>query len=196
MSLFEFTFGLSAVILGLALAHMASSVHRLAIAGRRVRWAPEPVLLAGLIFLVIVSVWLFQWSDRNRETTTIGLMLLHVIKLVLPFLAAAFVLPKATADEGPVDLYAHYDRTRAFTFGALIAGLLLFWMDGALRWATGDFPEAGPITVWGVLKRAPWQYCALYALLIFVRWRWLNVILLTGGLAFYAWRIVPTPLTG
>jgi hypothetical protein len=35
MSVFEFTFGLSAVILGLALAHMASMVLKLAMAGRR-----------------------------------------------------------------------------------------------------------------------------------------------------------------
>ena len=35
MSVFEFTFGLSAVILGLALAHMASTVSKLVMAGRR-----------------------------------------------------------------------------------------------------------------------------------------------------------------
>jgi hypothetical protein len=35
LSVFEFTFGLSAVILGLALAHMASTVLKLAMAGRR-----------------------------------------------------------------------------------------------------------------------------------------------------------------
>ena len=196
MSLFEFTFGLSAVILGLALTHMASSVHRLAMAGRRAKWAPEPVLLAGIILLVIVSVWLFQWDDRDRETTTIGLMVLLVVKLLLPFLAAAFVLPEAAPEEGPVDLHAHYDRTRAFTFGALIAGLLLFWLDYTVRWAMGDYPELGPITVWGVLKDAPWLYVPLYALLIFVRRRWVNVLLLTIGLAFYAWQIVPMPLTG
>jgi hypothetical protein len=51
MSLFEFTFGLSAVILGLALTHMASSVHRLVLAGERVRWAPEPILLTVLVGL-------------------------------------------------------------------------------------------------------------------------------------------------
>lgn len=196
MSLFEFTFGLSAVILGLALTHMASSVHRLAMAGRRVKWAPEPVLLAVLIMLVIVSVWLFQWWDRDRETTTIGLMLLQVTKLLLPFLAAAFVLPEAPPEEGPVDLYAHYDRTRAFTFGTLIAGMLLFWLDGVVRWSIGDYPQLGPITVWGVLKQSPWEFVPLYALLIFVRRRWVNIVLLTAGLAYYAWQIVPTTLAG
>lgn len=68
-------------------------------------------------------------------------MLLQVVKLLLPFLAAAFVLPEAPPEDGPVDLYAHYDRTRAFSFGALIAGLLLFWANYMLHWAMGDYPE-------------------------------------------------------
>jgi hypothetical protein len=46
MTLFELTFTLSAVILGLALTHMASSLYRLVLAGRRVRWALEPLLQA------------------------------------------------------------------------------------------------------------------------------------------------------
>ena len=127
MSLFEFTFGLSAVILGLALAHMASTVSRLALAGRRVRWAPEPLLLAAIIVLVIISVWLGQWRARDQTETTVGMMLLQVGKLMLPFMAATFVLPDPVPDEGPIDLYAHYDRTRALTFGSLILGLMAFW---------------------------------------------------------------------
>ena len=37
MSLFEFTFALSSVILGLALTHIASALHKLLLAGTRVR---------------------------------------------------------------------------------------------------------------------------------------------------------------
>jgi hypothetical protein len=68
VSLFDFTFSLSAVILGLALTHLAASTHRLLLAGRRVRWAPEPVLLAAIVLLVIVSVWLFQWDEERNAT--------------------------------------------------------------------------------------------------------------------------------
>ena len=143
MSLFEFTFGLSAVILGLALAHMASTVSKLAMAGRRVKWAPEPLLLAAIIVLVIVSVWMFQWDARTRTGTTIGLMLMQVLKLVLPFMAATFVLPDPVPEEGPVDLYAHYDRTRVLTYGSLILGLLAFWGVRMMEWAMGLAPERG-----------------------------------------------------
>ena len=192
MSLFEFTFGLSAVILGLALAQLASSYHRLAIAGRRVSWAPEPVLLSGIIFLVIVSVWLFQWQARSIEQTTIGLMLLQVLKLLLPFLAAAFVLPDQLPDKGEIDLLAHYQRTRAFTYGALIAGLLLFWIHRIVEQAV--LPNLPDPTIVSALRQAPWLYVALYVLLIFVRARWAQLALLTGSLLFYTWTIIRMPL--
>jgi hypothetical protein len=42
MNLFEFTFALSAVVLGLALTHIAATVHKLLLAGSRVRWAASP----------------------------------------------------------------------------------------------------------------------------------------------------------
>jgi hypothetical protein len=193
MSLFDFTFGLSAVILGLALTHLMTSLHGLVLAGRRVRWAPEPLLLAAIIFLVIVSVWLFHWSVRDMRETTIGLMLIEVLKLLLPFLAAAFVLPDRLPEEGPIDLYAHYDRTRPFTFGALILGLLLFWVHNMLVWSSQPGP---PLTLREALAMAPWAYVAIYLLLIFVRRRWLNILVLTGCLIYYTWYIVPMPLKG
>ncbi|MBU1347132.1 MAG: hypothetical protein KKA16_09295 [Alphaproteobacteria bacterium] len=194
MSLFEFTFGLSAVILGLALAHMASTVSKLAMAGRRVRWAPEPLLLAAMIVLVIVSVWLFQWDARTRTETTVGLMLMQVLKLVLPFMAATFVLPDPVPEEGPVDLYAHYDRTRALTFGVLILGLMAFWTVSMVEWATGVATDRGPMTVAGALSTLPWGFCVIYGLLIVVRRRWFNVGLLVVALAYYGWEVLPIRL--
>ena len=191
MSLFDFTFGLSAVILGLALTHLASSLHRLALAGRQVRWAPEPILLSGIIFLVIVSVWLFQWPDRNVSQTTIGLMLLQVCKLLLPYLAAAFVLPEQVAPEEEIDLLTHYNRTRTFTFGALIAGLLLFWVFNLAR---ESMYGPGPFSLLKALAAGPWPLVGLYTLLIFIRVRWVNIIVLTGVFLAFGWQVIGIPL--
>ena len=196
MSLFEFTFGLSAVILGLALAHMASTVSRLALAGRRVRWAAEPLLLAAIIVLVIISVWLDQWALRDQTETTVGMMLFQVGKLMLPFMAATFVLPDPVPDEGPVDLYAHYDRTRALTFGTLILGLMVFWVGWMMRWAGGQLPDAPAMGVGSVLASLPWVFCLGYGLLIVVRRRWFNIALLAAGLVYYGWQVVPERLAG
>ena len=191
LSLFDFTFGLSAVILGLALTHLASSLHRLALAGRHVRWAPEPIILSGIIFLVIVSVWLLQWPDRNMSQTTIGLTLLQVCKLLLPYLAAAFVLPEHVAPDEEIDLLTHYNRTRAFTFGALIAGLLLFWISGLARLS---MYEPSKLSFAKALAVGPWLIVGLYALLIFVRLRWVNIIVLTVVFLGYGWEIIGIPL--
>jgi hypothetical protein len=46
---------------------LATSLHRLVLAGRRVLWAAEPLLLAAIIFLVIVSVWLFHWGVARQR---------------------------------------------------------------------------------------------------------------------------------
>lgn len=188
MSLFELVFGLSAVILGLALTQIASNFHRLLLAGPRVRWAPEPLLLCAIIFLVIVSIWLTQWSDRDETHTTIGLVLVQILKMLMPYLAAAFVLPDRIAEEGPVDLYRHYDRTRVFVFSFLIAGLLLFEAYDLLLRA------GAPIRWADVVRDEPWLYVAAYTVLIFVRARWFNVAALTVVLLVYGWGVITTKL--
>jgi hypothetical protein len=72
MTLFELTFSLSVLILGLALTHMASSLYRLVLAGRRVRWALEPLMQAALVLLIVVFVWLNEWNGRG-VTTIMGI---------------------------------------------------------------------------------------------------------------------------
>ncbi|HTP77007.1 MAG TPA: hypothetical protein VMJ73_08490 [Rhizomicrobium sp.] len=192
MSLFELVFGLSAVILGLALTQLVSSLHRLMLAGRRVRWAPEPLLLGCVVFVVIVVVWLFQWQDRHEVSTTVGMVVLQVLKMLAPFLAAAFVLPDKVPEEGEIDLLRHYDRTRAYTYGALIVGLLLFWLYYLIQHA--GVPDTTPFTWSGAILRGPWLYIAAYAALILVRARWFNISLLLAVLGLYGSQVMLAPL--
>jgi hypothetical protein len=186
MTLFEIVFGLTAVILGLALTLLASNLHRLMMAGRRVRWAPEPLILCGIIFLVIVTVWLGQWGLRGVTKITEAEVILKVLKMLSPFMATAFALPDRIPEQGEIDLYRHYDRTRVFTFSALILGLLLFWLDlfhgSSLQWTY-------------MLQTAPYIYVPAYAALIFIRARWFNVLVLLGVLISFGWATLPTVLS-
>lgn len=109
-------------------------------------------------------------------------------------MAATFVLPDPIPEEGPVDLYAHYDRTRALTFGALILGLVAFWAVRMVEWGMGFAPERGAMTVWAVLQALPWAFSLGYGLLILVRRRWVNVVLLSAGLFYYGWQVLPVRL--
>ena len=78
MSIFELSFALSAVVLGMALTHIAAVIHKLLLAGRRVSWAAEPILLTLLVMLVIIVVWLGSWNLRNETSLTFASTLLSI----------------------------------------------------------------------------------------------------------------------
>jgi hypothetical protein len=176
MTLFELTFSLTALILGLALTHMASNLYKLAHAGRRVRWALEPLLQAAIVLMVLVFVWVGQWTERAITGTTYARVLLQTIKLLVLYVGAAACLPETREGESKIDLYAHYDRTRRLSFGALAMGLLLF---SIYNW-TG---EQNFHWRWNMLL--PLVFIGPYISLMFIRWRWLNILLLVTILIYF-----------
>jgi hypothetical protein len=188
MSLFEFTFALGAVILGLALTHLAATVHKLLLAGKRVQWAPEQVLLTIMVLLVIISVWLGSWSSRSEASVTFGQMLVEVAKVMTLYIAAASCLPEPAQSE-PLDLQEYYDRTRLLSFGSLILSVLLFRIDYIV---SNGMPSA--LTFGFALFIL--LYPVLYACLIFVRNRWFNVLTLGFLIIYFGWRVSGQQLTG
>jgi hypothetical protein len=167
MSTFELNFGLTSVILGLALTHMASALRKLLLKGRQVAWAPEPLLQAGFILMIIVQIWMNQFS-RNRGEFTDGEALLNVLRMLTLYFAAGFSLPEPEAGEEKIDLLAYYNRARRFSYGSLAAGLMIFWVYNSVvapaGWRADLIDKAFPVAIWVVL--------------MFVRWRWLNLLLL------------------
>lgn len=181
MSLFEFTFALSAVILGLALTQVAASLHKLLLAGKQVRWALEPVLLTLIVVLVIVSVWVGAWDESDRTLVTLNQILIQTAMYMALYFGAASALPEPRGEE-PLDLHAYYDRTRLLTFGALITSMTLFKVYfGTLYGFRKVF--SGMSLAEHILA------CALYGSLIVVRKRWYNVLVLSFVLVFYYWEI-------
>jgi hypothetical protein len=179
VSTFELNFGLTSVILGLALTHMANALRKLLLKGRQVDWAPEPLLQAWVILAIIVSVWMTQFS-RNRGELTEVEALLNVLRMLTVYFAAGFCLPEPEAGEEKVDLLAYYNRTRRFSYGALAAGLTIFWVYNSVvspaGWRADLVSKAGPIAIWIVL--------------MFVRWRWANLLLLAVPLVGTMWELV------
>lgn len=182
MSLFEFTFALSAVILGLALTHIAANLHKLLVAGRRVKWAAEPILLAVIVMLVIISVWLGAWRDRNETSVSVGWTILQVLKLLTLYIAAASCLPEPEPSQSSVNTLEYYDRTRALSFGALIVSYILF--EIAYIFADG-FPNQLTLSVLENWLLFP----AVYGLLIFIRARWFNILMLAFALLYYGYAV-------
>jgi hypothetical protein len=177
MTLFELLFALSTVILGLALTNIAGSLHRLALAGRRIRWAPEPLLLAALITTIIIQVWLDQWFLREMKTLVYGAAALTIVRLMTIFFAAASCLPEADLlGDGPFDLKEYYYRTRALTYGAMITGLVLFAISNVVN---GDRNPAH-FLIGGLVGPV------IYGLLIWTKRPWVHLLVLTALLAGWA----------
>lgn len=191
MSLFDFAFGLSAVILGLGLAEMATRFQQLIFAGRRVRWAPEPLLLAAVVFLVIVVVWLGSWRDHEIHQTTVGEVTLQLLSIIAPYMVAAAVLPRAPENE-TLDLHLYYDRNRRFLFCVLLVGQLIVWAVSLFRIADQIPAHGGWARV--LLTSVPYYDLVPYLALMFVRWRWFNIAALLFVLALFAPHAMATKL--
>src|SRR3569833_945805 len=161
MNSFELSFGLTSVILGLALTHMANAARKLLLRGREVTWAPEPVMLARGVLMLIVSNWMNQFS-HNKTALSDGLELLNVLRMLKLYFAAGFSLPEPEPGEGKSDLLEYYDRARHFSFGSLAAGLAIFARYNGITspadWRADLSVKAIPLLLWIVA--------------MFVRWRW------------------------
>lgn len=127
MSLLERVDVLVAIVLGLALAELASSFHRLMRAGKRVRWDWMSPALAFMMLLETVQFW---WLSQAWYASATELRLLEflprLILLLLIYLLAAAVLPDKVPEEG-LDLRAFYIDTSRY-FWVLIAVLTVFIM--------------------------------------------------------------------
>ena len=189
MTVFELFFGLTSVVLGLALAHIASSLQKLANAGRRVKWAPEPLFLTLIILTVIVSVWIGQWAERDAKSITMVQAFLQVAKMMAVYFAAASVLPDIEPGDVEINLHKYYDETRRLTYGSLIVGLLLFQIyaasnrDQEIQWGFAMVFEIA-------------LYPLIYFSLILVRSRLYNIAMLAFALVYYAYQISDVRITG
>src|SRR3954467_10261189 len=115
MSLVESVAVLVAIILGLALAELATSFHRLMRAGKRVQWDWMSPALAFVMLLETVQFW---WLSKAWYANATELRILEflprLLLLLLIYLLAAAVLPDEVPEDG-VDLRSFYvDSSRYF----------------------------------------------------------------------------------
>ena len=186
MTPFELFFGLTSVILALALTQLANSFQLLLRAGSRVRWAIEPILQSALVVMIIVFVWVDQWHDRAETVFSVPQCILQVLKLLAVYVAAAALLPEPR-DEGAVDLRNHYMASRKVTYGALLAGLLLFTAYRFLFYAADHTP----------INNSPFLGLSLlliYLALMIVRWRPLHIVGLLLVCTIYAVQVSPVAI--
>jgi hypothetical protein len=139
---FEYLVQLVSILVGLALADLAMSLHRLVRAGGRVRWhwhAPATGLL--LVLLMLDIWWGMRLLERAQVSWTIGLFLPMLFGLLGFFLLAAAALPDDVPSDG-LDLQAYYLATGRY-FWSLFAGVTLLFTAHtmAVSWLALDHPD-------------------------------------------------------
>jgi hypothetical protein len=115
---FEFSLGLFSVLIGLAVADVATSFHRLVRHDRVVRWDPLVLMSAGFALVITVGMWFDLWGIRNATSVRHFLFyLLLVGAFLVLFLIAAASLPDEVS--GDVDLREYYASNQRY-FWSLI----------------------------------------------------------------------------
>jgi hypothetical protein len=165
---FEFSLGLFSVLIGLAIADIATSFHRLVRHDRVVCWDPLVLLGAALALVVTVGMWFDLWGIRHATSVRhFVFYLLLVAAFLLLFLVAAASLPDEVS--GEVNLREYYLRNHRY-FWSLITLFEIVYVAIGVFFLSGVFdrvPRAliAVITLqWAALVIVP-------ALLIVVRSR-------------------------
>lgn len=125
MTPFEYILPLVSVLVGLAIADPAVSIHRLLRARHRVRWDWLPLAVALLAVLAVLELWWIFYASREAAFfTTLGGFLPLAAQLILVFLLTAAALPDTVPADG-LDLRAFYDANGPY-FWSLYAVYLAF----------------------------------------------------------------------
>jgi hypothetical protein len=174
MTGFEFLTAFVAILIGLAVADLATSLHRLLRARDRVKWDwATPTAAAAVTIQVMAQFWVFWFSRAEERTYTFASTFVLACVLALVFLIASAVLPDEVPEAG-IDLRVFYEENRRY-----------FWSLQALYIATVTAQEWGMFSTPGhrfdlVNNAIGFANCIL---LVLFRWRWLQAIGLAGYLA-------------
>jgi hypothetical protein len=150
---FEFAIGVFAVLIGLAIADIATSFQRLLGSRSTVKWDPLALLAAAYALCMAIYMWFDLWGVRNFAATRGFLFYIALFaELFVLYLIAASSLPTDGTDH---DLREFYSRNRRrFWF------LILLFQVGYV--AAGLYFVSGPIAKLpgAVVALALTQMCA------------------------------------
>lgn len=116
---FEFALGIFSVLIGLAVADIAASFHRLLRHRSHIKWDPLVLLAAGYALCMAVYMWFDIWGVRHFAATRHFLFYFGlVVELFVLFLVAAASLPDEA--DTSTDLREYYVRNSRY-FWSLVA---------------------------------------------------------------------------
>ena len=179
MSPFDYGLGLVSILVGLALADVAASLHRLLRQPRSVRWDGRVLLCVAFVIITIVGMWFEVWSIRSvKAVLSFPFYLSLFLEFMILFLICAACLPDESK-EG-CDLGAFYERNRTYLW-SLFA---LFQTSFFLHWIY--FAGLHVSNQWKAFLFGAWVALPLliFVLLAMIRSRWLHYIALLALIAY------------
>ena len=135
---FEYALGLFAVLIGIAIADIAMSFHRLVRQASRVAWDPLALLAALYALCLAVCMWFDLWGVRNFAATRHFLFYLSLIaEFLVLYLIAASSLPDEVGSSS--DLRQYYATNRRY-FWFLVALFQLIYVGQGFYFMGGEPP--------------------------------------------------------
>lgn len=167
MSPFDYALGLVSILVGLALADLATSLHRLLRNARSVHWDGRVVLCVAFVIITIVGMWFEVWSIRSvKAVLSFPFYLSFFIEFMLLFLISAACLPDEP--EKSHDLAAFYEGNTTYLwslFALFQASFFVHWIYFA-----GLRPGGGTL-LFGAWNGFP---LLIVVLLVMIRARWFH----------------------
>lgn len=179
MDTFEYITALVAVLIGLAIADLATSLHRLLRNRRKVRWDWVAPLAALLILVDLFNLW---WRWRGFTGTTMSEVAPYFVALILIYLAASVTLPDDVPADG-IDLGTYFDENRSYfwfvytTFVAVI--LTLMTLRRIAAGATGS-------ELWAIYY-FDYVFIAVGYVMMWVKKRWVSGAVIAVVLLWLLW---------
>ena len=175
MSPFDYALGLVSILVGLALADVAASLHRLLRQARLVKWDGRVVLCVALVIITITGMWFEVWSIRSvKAVLSFPFYLSLFLEFMVLFLVCAACLPDEP--EESCDLAAFYEKNRTYLW-SLFA---LFQTSFFLHWIYFAGLRVSNHWHWQTLLFGAWVGFPLlvFVLLAMIRSRWFHYVAL------------------
>lgn len=179
MDTFEYITAIVAVVIGLAIGDMATSLHRLLRHRKVVRWDWVAPLAALMILAELFNLW-WRWHGFNG--TTIGEVVPYFLDLILIYLAASITLPDEIPAKG-IDLGRHFDENRGYFWFVYTSYVAVYMVLTTIKGLQHGLTLSDLWSEYYV--DYPWILVG-YAM-IFVRPRWISGALLLATLTWFVW---------
>ncbi|NOX70373.1 MAG: hypothetical protein GXP15_14380 [Gammaproteobacteria bacterium] len=145
MSLFEFVTVMVSMILALCLGQLLRNASFLARTDRKIIFYLPYVLWSLALLLTVINHWWSLWDFRDVDWHYGSFLYILIAPILITFATGLF--SPIQSDSGPIDLQAHYLRTRRMFSAVFAAYVSVMWLDGPLFTEQAVFGVVGMLHI-------------------------------------------------